>query len=180
METLTQTLTNELQGTEVSTSTLPRNSLELSEMTGKKHNDQLKQLRIENRKWIKTHGNGFIQSTYKDAYNRTHPMFTFTEDQATYLIQRFSSLKKNSDTLYVLKAGEFIKIGITTGLSKRVRSIQIANPYEVEVVYSLRTPAAKTYEQYLHEVFSDNNVRGEWFTSDITNQVLYTIENTNF
>lgn len=71
--------------------------------------------------------------------------------------------------VYVLKSGEHYKIGRTTSSTyQRVRKLQTGNPELIEILYELETPDFEWMERYLHGLYRDERVAGEWFklTSD--------------
>ena len=68
--------------------------------------------------------------------------------------------------VYFLKCKAYVKIGISGNIRKRMASIQGANPFSVKLLYNFiagEEEEAIKKEQYLHEIFSNNHYRGEWF-----------------
>ena len=55
------------------------------------------------------------------------------------------------------------KIGKTTNLKKRLRSLQCGNSNELYVCYTFNTRNDNIYELQLHEHFKKKLIRGEWF-----------------
>jgi phage anti-repressor protein len=60
-----------------------------------------------------------------------------------------------------------IKIGWCWNLPKRLQCLQIANDQELTIIKSELTQFPYDREQYLHNKYKANMIRGEWFTSDI-------------
>jgi Meiotically up-regulated gene 113 len=58
-----------------------------------------------------------------------------------------------------------VKIGIAANLTKRLASLQIANPDPLYAHYAVRCPPrlAREIEQAAHKKFKDHHRRGEWF-----------------
>ena len=57
-----------------------------------------------------------------------------------------------------------IKIGFTTiNVEKRLKSLQTAHPYKLELLAT--TPGTTEYEKSLHDRFSSHRLKGEWFKS---------------
>lgn len=56
-----------------------------------------------------------------------------------------------------------VKVGWSRNVLKRLRSLQAANPNELEVVAVMRTNRALDAEKLLHEYLHDSRVLGEWF-----------------
>lgn len=65
--------------------------------------------------------------------------------------------------VYLLKTGEFYKIGKTFNIKKRVSSIQTANPNKIELIAYKESGDAFSDEQEVHKLLKDYRVRGEWF-----------------
>lgn len=63
--------------------------------------------------------------------------------------------------IYIIAAGEFIKIGFTTDLTARVRYLQVANPMPLTVLGTL--PGSVVTEKMLHNRFMADRTGGEWF-----------------
>ena len=65
--------------------------------------------------------------------------------------------------VYVMKCGDYSKIGITSNLSPRLNQVQCGNPYEVEIIFGTKHPQAELIEKELHQMFSDKRHKREWF-----------------
>lgn len=63
--------------------------------------------------------------------------------------------------LYAIKAGDFVKIGVTDHPSARFQAIQTSCPLEAEVLGCI--PAMQCVEGAIHEVIRHEWVHGEWF-----------------
>jgi len=66
--------------------------------------------------------------------------------------------------IYLIKGGEFYKIGYTSGreVGPRLSAMQTSNPYKLEAVGLWH--GTENDEAALHAMFSERRVRGEWFT----------------
>lgn len=63
--------------------------------------------------------------------------------------------------VYFVACGEFVKIGRSACLAKRLRALQTANPHPLEL---LNVVDAVSYpEREFHERFDAIRARGEWF-----------------
>lgn len=74
-------------------------------------------------------------------------------------------MKSKTGIVYILKAGDVFKIGVTSGsLSNRIKELQTGNPYKI-VVYEHSDEIEDYYklESKLHEMFSHCKLNGEWF-----------------
>lgn len=69
--------------------------------------------------------------------------------------------------IYLLKAGEFYKIGITKNtIESRIKQLQTGNPHVIEIAYKVEDMAeehVQYYENALHQFFKDLRLTGEWF-----------------
>lgn len=65
------------------------------------------------------------------------------------------------DVLYVVRGVEFVKIGFTNDLARRVSELQVGSPHELEVLLAI--PGSLEDEAWVHEKFRAWRVRGEWF-----------------
>lgn len=76
-----------------------------------------------------------------------------------------SSKQWSQVTIYVVKCGEFHKIGYTNGpVEKRIESMKNGNPYDIEIV--LQFTGVKYMEGELHRTFLSKKHRFEWFRLD--------------
>lgn len=66
-----------------------------------------------------------------------------------------------SRKVYFLYCAGFIKIGTARVVVRRVTEIQIGSPWKCQVV--LLIPGGRLTEDYLHFVFQEYRVAGEWF-----------------
>lgn len=72
-----------------------------------------------------------------------------------------------TNKVYVLKAGEYYKIGITSReVSKRIRDMQTGNPYTIECIAEYNIDSAITVERVLHNKYTCKRLSGEWFNLD--------------
>lgn len=70
----------------------------------------------------------------------------------------YSMSKKH---LYVIRAGEYIKIGSSDNPERRIRDIESDNPYQIDVLKILENQGH--LEQHYHEKHKQYAHRGEWF-----------------
>ena len=64
---------------------------------------------------------------------------------------------------YLLFDGRYYKVGKTSNLEKRIKSIKSANPDTILISYK-----NEDIEQYIHNKFIDYHYCGEWFKFDYT------------
>jgi len=65
--------------------------------------------------------------------------------------------------VYLLRAGEYFKIGWAKTLEKRIRDIQSCYPETLELIHAIPTEDPLATEAQWHHRFRAKRVRGEWF-----------------
>ena len=68
--------------------------------------------------------------------------------------------------IYILESDGFYKIGVSANINNRIKELQTGNPYTIECVFSRRVPEAYEVEKYIHKLFEQDKVSGEWFEFD--------------
>lgn len=58
---------------------------------------------------------------------------------------------------------EYTKIGYTTDIEKRIKSLQTASPTGINLIYLVESDYAYKMEQSLHNQYSHKNSNLEWF-----------------
>jgi hypothetical protein len=83
------------------------------------------------------------------------------EQEVPELRSLYTSRADQVPVVYAILAGEFIKIGRTSNLPKRLSQIQNGNPHFLEVIAAWRGDAKE--ERRLHQKLSAHRASGEWF-----------------
>lgn len=65
--------------------------------------------------------------------------------------------------VYLLKANDRYKIGVTTNMALRFRRCIGLCPYPLELVWTLRTNDFRKMEKGLHRLYKDKRIHYEWF-----------------
>lgn len=133
-------------------------SLELARLTGKQHDKVRRTLRNQSSLYKG------IKSTYIDMRGREQEMIELSEESFKLFLDRVKGkVKKQSSLIYLIKAGDYTKIGIASDIDKRVRQLQTGNPLPLEVIFTCNVDNAKDIESKLHIKYYKVRMVGEWF-----------------
>ena len=85
--------------------------------------------------------------------------------------RRDKKKEKSLPLVYVIQAGNYIKIGTssTAVLEDRIALLQCGNPLKLKIIVTKIVPAKKDglrLEKELHIKFEDERANGEWFLLD--------------
>ncbi len=65
--------------------------------------------------------------------------------------------------VYIIECRGSYKIGKTGDINKRMKSLQTANPFPMQIVHVIFTENHHAVEQALHLIFADSREVNEWF-----------------
>lgn len=64
--------------------------------------------------------------------------------------------------IYFIRSSEgFVKIGLSNNPEKRLKTLQTASPYKLDLAYKMK--GNESLEKYLHLLFAPYRAYGEWF-----------------
>jgi hypothetical protein len=75
--------------------------------------------------------------------------------------------------LYLIKCQQFYKIGIANDVESRLAQLSTGNPFELEVLAVYGFANAEPVERAIHQRFSNNRKRGEWFELSQSEVVVF-------
>ena len=108
---------------------------------------------------IQKHCNNFIIELLKDEAIKVKAL-----KQTSLIFQ-----EDEQDFLYIIKNGRYYKIGYSSNWSKRHKNYK-THLGVVDLVYLSKQQDSFSLEAYLHNLFQDKRVNGEWF--DLSNEDL--------
>lgn len=80
--------------------------------------------------------------------------------------QKMSTKTYSWSYIYLVRCGEFHKIGYAYNVASRFDSFKTSNPYDISLEFALKVPNAKKLEGILHEKYQSKRYKREWFRLD--------------
>ena len=69
-----------------------------------------------------------------------------------------------SEKLYLIKCGEFYKIGVSSNPKNRIDELQTGAPQKLKLLDTVQVDGSVyALESYIHRLYEDKNSHGEWF-----------------
>lgn len=70
---------------------------------------------------------------------------------------------KPQEFIYLIRCGEYHKIGITSDVKARLSMMQTGSPHKLTLTACWPVQNAKEDERQLHSMLESYHIRGEWF-----------------
>jgi len=70
--------------------------------------------------------------------------------------------------LYFIRCGDYIKIGSTDDIERRIKNLKHANPYPIELIKIMLNEGH--LESKYHDQYKDKRIHGEWFNMKELNE----------
>lgn len=86
------------------------------------------------------------------------------------------NLSIRAANIYLIKAGEYYKIGCSKYPKTRMKRMQTGCPFKMELVFSVFCDEAFVLEAALHHVYEDKHSYGEWFRNINSEDCLEIVE----
>jgi hypothetical protein len=80
-----------------------------------------------------------------------------------HLHETFKGRQPRPGHIYLLRGGDYFKIGFSEKVSRRIRQISPVLPFKVELIHTMETDDMILAERFLHEKYADKRTNGEWF-----------------
>lgn len=127
--------------------------------------------RLEALERVQNRGKNIMPAVPTSAQTRSMPKPVFKPQPTASLSFSHAKIKrapappsgKDRGWVYVMRAGEHVKIGKSAAPQSRLSSIQTGSAYQVEVLRLIETGNMSDLESRLHARFCEYCVRGEWF-----------------
>ena len=69
--------------------------------------------------------------------------------------------------VYGIQSGQFIKVGVSLSIKRRLDDMRLLNPHPATVVYKRKMYAAYHCEKKMHEVLAPKSIGREWFDATL-------------
>jgi hypothetical protein len=91
--------------------------------------------------------------------------FEYLATNTVYLqaVKKLEAKPRPTGGVYMLRAGEFYKIGKASKFDQRIKQLKIQLPHKVEVVHKIYTDDHNQLERYWHRRFKHRKTNSEWF-----------------
>lgn len=109
---------------------------------------------------------GRLQSWVDRFAQNPSPRFTASEIEQKLLAQhneRFGFSQAGGYVYIIQRANSHVKIGQTRRLKDRIKSLRQTSESQIELIHVIKCVDRRAIERWLHHLFKDKHLHGEWF-----------------
>lgn len=81
-----------------------------------------------------------------------------------YFVGICKKMVKQTGYVYLIECDGYFKVGKAASVKARLNQLQTGSPHKMNLIASFKSKNCSEDEKRIHEILSDFNVRGEWFS----------------
>jgi hypothetical protein len=78
---------------------------------------------------------------------------------------RWAKRLETGGYVYLVQAGDFIKVGIARDVKRRIDLMQVGCPFKIELIAAIPCADPRKIERALHDKLKPYHSRGEWYVA---------------
>ena len=113
---------------------------------------------------MKTSDKKYFISDYSGNKSYIKDIKNFSKDIEKFVQKTKENISDKKGSIYLITDGKYTKIGATSyNVKKRLNELQTGNAKLLKIIYSYKVNNKMSTEKFLHKMFEEKNVLGEWF-----------------